>query len=71
MDQKLFESGDRGCNESNIGKGHTSLNNSIFGWVSDKDSGNFDRMPQKMGIKPHCEKYRVRFSKKIFGNVQF
>ena len=31
MDQKLFESGDRGCN-------------SIFGWVSDKDSGNFDRM---------------------------
>ena len=50
MDKKLYNSGAKGCAESNLGMGHYNLLDSLKGWVSDQDSGNFDRMGHRRWV---------------------
>ena len=50
MDKKLYNSGAKGCAESNLGMGHNNLLDSLKGWVSDQDSGNFDRMGHRRWV---------------------
>ena len=41
LDKKIYDSGAKGCAESNIGLGHYNLMQSIIGWASDEDEHNF------------------------------
>ena len=41
LDKKLYDSGAKGCAESNCGSGHLNLMSSINGWVSDSQPHNF------------------------------
>ena len=50
MNKNLYNSGAKGCSESNLGNGYTNLPISIFGWVSDSDSNNFDRVGHRRWV---------------------
>ena len=41
LDKKLYDSGAKGCAESNLGSGHHNLMSSFEGWVSDSQEHNF------------------------------
>ena len=50
MNKNLYDSGAKGCASCNLGQGHIHINDSILGWVSDEDSGNFDRMGHRRWV---------------------
>ena len=50
MNKKLYDSGAKGCATSNLGMGHSNLCDSLKGWVSDQDEGNFDRMGHRRWV---------------------
>ena len=50
MDKKLYDSGAKGCKSSNLGNGYLNIIQSIQGWVSDEDSGNFDRVGHRRWV---------------------
>ena len=47
MSKALYDSGVKGCSQSNIGNGYNNLQEGIKGWVSDENQHNFDRVKLK------------------------
>ena len=51
MSKSVYDSGVKGCAESNIGNVYSNLPNAIFGGVSDDDGGgNFDRVGHRRWV---------------------
>ena len=41
LDKKIYDSGAKGCAESNLGSGYSNIIKSVLGWASDEDKYNF------------------------------
>ena len=50
MSKAVYDSGVKGCAESNIGTGHKNLQDAILGWVSDVDPENFESVGHRRWV---------------------
>ena len=57
MSKPVYDSGVKGCAESNIGNGYNNLTDAIFGWVSDHDTHNFGRVGHRRWVLNPTMKY--------------
>ena len=50
MSKAVYDSGVKGCAESNIGTGYKNLQDAILGWVSDVDPENFESVGHRRWV---------------------
>ena len=50
MSKALYDSGAKGCSQSNIGNGYNNLQEGIKGWVSDENQHNLDRVGHRRWV---------------------
>ena len=50
LDKKIYDSGAKGCAESNLGSGYSNITKSVLGWASDEDKYNFPRVGHRRWV---------------------
>ena len=50
MDESMYQLGAQGCRSSNLALGYETISDAVFGWLSDEDDSNVDRVGHRRWI---------------------